>query len=109
MRLAILIEEAEAIAGGTRALARMLQCSAGNVSDWKAGRRPCPEEMQLRLAAIAGREPVKTVLEVAAERLGKLARSVLAGTLAALVLVGSGAPGAAGWPGLFRTRTRANV
>lgn len=103
MRLRILIEEAEAIAGGTRALAAMLgEKQPANISAWKQGKRPCPERTQLRIAQIAGRDPVPAVLEVAAERLGKLARLM---TLCASVMIGAlvfGALGAAGGPALFR-------
>lgn len=103
MRLKLLIEQAEAIAGGTRALARMLgEKNPGNVSQWKAGTKPCPEETQLRIAQIAGREPVPAVLEVAAERLGKLARGLML-CLAVTVAAGAfGALGANGTYGFFR-------
>lgn len=78
-----LIEAAESIAGGTRKLAALIgEKQSANVSAWKAGTRPCPEEKLIRIAEIAGRDPVETVGEVAKAR----ARKLLARALVALVL-----------------------
>lgn len=49
-----LIDRASEAAGGPSKLARLLEVSAGNVSDWKAGRRSCPVADVVLMAELAG-------------------------------------------------------
>ncbi len=49
-----LIDQAAEAAGSPSKLARLLEVSAGNVSDWKAGRRSCPVADVVLMAEIAG-------------------------------------------------------
>lgn len=54
MQLKTLIERCEAIAGGTRPLARTLEVSPGNVAGWKAGKRACPVQQVARMGEMLG-------------------------------------------------------
>ena len=58
--LIFLIDAASAIAGNDNRLAASLGVSRGNVSDWRAGRRACPPEHQVLMAALAGFDPLQT-------------------------------------------------
>lgn len=52
-----LITRASTAAGGDSKLARLLEVSPGNVSDWKNGRRSCPVADVALMAEIAGLPP----------------------------------------------------
>lgn len=66
--LVFLIDKAGSIAGNDNQLAATLGVSRGNVSDWRAGRRPCPTEHQVLMAAIAGYDPVQTAARALVEK-----------------------------------------
>lgn len=82
MQLEKLIAEASAIAGSQNKLATALGTQSGVVSEWRNGLRHCPDKYVVAMARIAGRDPLRTALEVYKERLGKLALISLAGAVA---------------------------
>lgn len=103
MELVKLIDAASAISGSDGKLARHLEVSPGNVSDWRHGRRPCPIDCVADMAAIAGL-PVSRVVEEAliernagtprGERLAKALGKALAGVVATLCIFGTAVPDA---------------
>lgn len=68
MQLTELIEQAEAIAGSTRALARMIGAEATHVHNWKAGTRTCTAEDRALIADIAGVDPIPEIAAALMER-----------------------------------------
>jgi hypothetical protein len=54
-----LIDQASAKAGSDYKLAKMIDVSRGNVSDWRAGTRKCPVADVVLMAEIAGLESDK--------------------------------------------------
>lgn len=63
-----LIERALAVAGSQAALARMLKVAPPHITLWKKGEKPCPPEDQARIGAIAGLDPVQTLVRAHIER-----------------------------------------
>lgn len=63
-----LIERALAIAGSQAELARLLKVAPPNITVWKKEEKPCPPEDQARLAAIAGIDPVQTLVRAHIEK-----------------------------------------
>jgi hypothetical protein len=55
-RLVLLIQEAAKKAGNEAKLAVLVEATRHNVNAWKHGRRPCPLEAQILMAAIAERD-----------------------------------------------------
>lgn len=53
-RISRLIDAAVELAGGLRKLGRMLGTSPSNITQWKAGERPCPVKMQALMADMTG-------------------------------------------------------
>lgn len=66
--LIFLIDAASAIAGNDNKLAAALAVSRGNVSDWRAGRRACPTEHQVLMAAMAGFDAQATAARALVEK-----------------------------------------
>jgi len=66
--LNFLIDKASAIAGSDNKLATMIGTTRMAVSDWRAGRRPCPPEQQALIAAVAGLDPQQTALRALVQR-----------------------------------------
>jgi len=81
MRLETLIDTATAIAGSQHKLAAAIGAQQSHVSEWKAGKRACPDTHVLRMARIAGLNPLRTALEVYKERLGELAKTLAIGAV----------------------------
>ena len=63
-----LIETALAVAGSQAELARLLKVAPPNITVWKKEEKPCPPEDQARLAAIAGIDPVQTLVRAHIEK-----------------------------------------
>lgn len=63
-RINSLITRASMRAGNQSRLAKMLEVSPGNVTDWLEGRRPCPLEAQILMAPLAD-ENVDSVIHTA--------------------------------------------
>lgn len=63
-----LIERALAVAGSQAELARMLKVAPPHITLWKKEEKPCPPEDQARLAAIAGIDPVQTLVRAHIEK-----------------------------------------
>lgn len=63
-----LIERALVVAGSQAALARMLKVAPPHITLWKKGEKPCPPEDQARIGAIAGLDPVQTLVRAHIER-----------------------------------------
>lgn len=63
-----LIERALAVAGSQAELARLLKVAAPNITVWKKEEKPCPPEDQARIAAIAGIDPVQTLVRAHIEK-----------------------------------------
>ena len=63
-----LIERALAVAGSQAELARLLKVAPPNITVWKKEEKPCPPEDQARLAAIAGIDPVQTLVRAHIEK-----------------------------------------
>ena len=82
MQLETLIDRAAERAGNRQKLAKALGVSHSNVSEWRSGKRPCPEERLLAMARMVSARPVDTALAVIRDRLGKLATTSLAGVVA---------------------------
>ena len=55
-------------AGGPTALAKTLKVPPQMVSMWRSGAKPCPPEDQARLAAIAGIDPIQTLVRAHIEK-----------------------------------------
>ena len=55
-------------AGGPTALAKTLKVPPQMVSMWRSGATPCPPEDQARLAAIAGIDPIQTLVRAHIEK-----------------------------------------
>lgn len=66
--LNFLIDAASKIAGSDNKLAQLLERSRGNVSDWRHGKAPCPPEMQVLMASIAGFDPQATAARALVEK-----------------------------------------
>lgn len=60
-RVQALIQKAAASIGGQNELARRIGYSNGQVSNWAAGREPCPPKAQAVLADLAGFDAIETV------------------------------------------------
>jgi hypothetical protein len=67
-RLFFLIQAAAARAGNESKLAGMLDETRHHVSSWKSGKRTCPVEAQILMAAIAGRDVDQVMKEALLER-----------------------------------------
>lgn len=63
-----LIERALAVTKSTTALGKALGVPPQMVSMWKTGSKPCPPEDQASMAAIAGLDPVQTLVRAHLER-----------------------------------------
>lgn len=63
-----LLERALSVAGSQAELARTLKVPASHVTMWKTGAKPCPPEDQARIGAIAGLDPVQTLVRAHIER-----------------------------------------
>lgn len=63
-----LIERALAVAGSQAELARLLKVAPPNITVWKKEEKPCPPEDQARIAAIAGIDPVQTLVRAHIEK-----------------------------------------
>ncbi len=63
-----LIERALAVAGSQAELARLLKVTPPNITVWKKEEKPCPPEDQARIAAIAGIDPVQTLVRAHIEK-----------------------------------------
>ena len=63
-----LIERALAVAGSQAELARMLKVAPPHITLWKKEEKPCPPEDQARIAAIAGIDPVQTLVRAHIEK-----------------------------------------
>lgn len=87
--LQTLIREASAQAGSQNALARAIGDTSGNVSNWASGKRHCPDDKLLKIARIAGRNPIQAALEVYRERLGEAAKTLVIGAVAMLCISGA--------------------
>ncbi len=111
-RLISLIQKAATKAGNDSKLAELIDDTRHHVSSWKAGKRTCPIEAQVLMAAIAGQDVETVMREALLERnagttrgeklaaaLGKSA--AVAGATAALSVCGSSAM-AANLPGILR-------
>ncbi len=69
MSLKISIEKATEIAGSQRALAEAIGAQEQHVSNWKKGARPCPIGQRMRIAHMAGEDPIRAALEGLIEQL----------------------------------------
>ena len=69
--LILLIEEAEAIAGGLRPLARLLDMNASNLIAMKKGERPANWRVRGSLRAILGEDPARAFMAAMTEDLEK--------------------------------------
>lgn len=69
MSLKISIEKATEIAGSQRALAEAIGAQEQHVSNWKKGTRPCPIGQRMRIAHMAGEDPIRAALEGLIEQL----------------------------------------
>ena len=67
MSLKLTIEKASKIAGSQRKLAELIGESEQHVSAFKKGTRPCGLKKRAAIAAIAGENVVRTLLEAIAE------------------------------------------
>lgn len=67
-RLLSLIDEASMRAGNDNRLARMLEATRANVSQWRHGKRSCPIEAQILMAAIADRNVQREIAEAVIEQ-----------------------------------------
>lgn len=67
-RLLGLIEEASMRAGNDNRLARMVEATRANVSQWRHGKRSCPIEAQILMAAIAERDIQREIAEAVIEQ-----------------------------------------
>lgn len=76
-----LIKRAEAHAGSQYALAQTLGVDRGNLNKWRTGERPCPADIQARLADLIGLDPIDAALAAIAESLTDQRRAGLAETL----------------------------
>lgn len=109
MDVKALIEAAAAKVGNDYRLAKELGVSRSLVSEWKAGKRPCPIGQQAAMADIAGLDIGKVIAEAIieqtrgtalgkrlaralGERLGKAIRAWVAGVAAMLSTFGDGEP-----------------
>lgn len=63
-----LIDRALQKTGTVSALGKALGIPPSMVSMWKSGAKPCPPEDQARLAAIAGLDPIQTLVRAHIER-----------------------------------------
>jgi len=63
-----LIERALAVAGSQAELARLLKVTPPNITVWKKEEKPCPPEDQARIAAIAGIDPIQTLVRAHIEK-----------------------------------------
>jgi hypothetical protein len=111
-RIISLIEDAAMKAGNESQLAKMVEETRHNVSAWKHGRRTCPLEAQVLMAAIAGRDIDQVMREGLIERnantakgeklISALGKGLMGiGGATALTLCGTDAM-AANLPGLLR-------
>lgn len=89
MQLSELIERAEAIAGGTRKLGAALNANPSHISAWKAGTRHCPDEKLLAMVRLCGLPTERTLGAIVLARLGKLAKTSLAGVVAIMLTLGA--------------------
>jgi DNA-binding transcriptional regulator YdaS (Cro superfamily) len=89
VRLEVLIDEAAAIAGSQHKLAAAIGAQQGHISEWRKGKRPCPDKHVLQMARIAGHNPLRTALEVYKERLGELAKTLAIGAAAITLSFGA--------------------
>ena len=69
MSLKLSIEKATEIAGSQRALAEAIGAQEQHVSNWKKGTRPCPIGQRMRIAHMAGEDPIRAALEGLIEQL----------------------------------------
>ncbi|HYP84391.1 MAG TPA: YdaS family helix-turn-helix protein [Variovorax sp.] len=69
-RLNLLIDKARDIAGSDAKLADMLGVRAQHVSNWRHGHRTPGQELQERMAKIAGIDPAPHVAAAAIEKTG---------------------------------------
>lgn len=67
-RLVKLIEEAAKVAGSESKLAAMVEETRQNLSGWKHGKRACPVEAQILMAAIAKQDIDQVMKEALIER-----------------------------------------
>ena len=63
-----LIERALVVSGSQAELARTLKVPPSHVTMWKTGAKPCPPEDQARIGAIAGLDPVQTLVRAHIEK-----------------------------------------
>ena len=63
MSAKILIDQAAEKAGSLRKLGELLDVPAGNLTQMKQGKRPCKAHMRARIAAIAGVDPTRAIIE----------------------------------------------
>lgn len=69
MSLELSIDRASRIAGSQRALAEAIGAQEQHVSNWKRGTRPCPIAQRMRIAHMAGEEPIRAAIEGLIEQL----------------------------------------
>ena len=67
-RLITLIDQASMRAGNDSKLAKMVESTRMNVSQWRHGKRSCPLEAQVLMAAIAERDIQKEIAEALIEQ-----------------------------------------
>ena len=72
MSLKLSIEKATEIAGSQRALAEAIGAQEQHVSNWKKGTRPCPIGQRMRIAHMAGEDPIRAALEGLIEQLDEV-------------------------------------
>lgn len=70
-QLILLIEEAEAIAGGLRPLARLLEMNPSNLIAMKKGERPCNWRTRGAMRVVLGEEPTHAFMAAMAEDLAQ--------------------------------------
>lgn len=101
--LTSLIEQAEAIAGGVRPLARLLDMNASNLLAMKKGERPANWRVRGGLRAIVGEDPARAFMAAMAEDLEKSEKpdeKKAAESFAAILAAFPASTGGNGW---FRT------
>lgn len=68
VNLLFLLDSAKAIAKSDYKVAKAIGTTPQRLSDWRAGRVPCPPEFQALLASIAGFDPQQTAIRALVER-----------------------------------------
>jgi hypothetical protein len=88
MDLRELIDRAAARQGTQTALAAELGATKQRLYEWRTGARPCPIEVQARIAQLAGEDAQAWTWEVVRSKLGKLAKSTATHGAAVMLICG---------------------